>query len=480
MKAADNDQKQRIADIFRGAVRDEELAERLTAAFNKRYNQASVEKALELRNRQKGRTTREGQLSSAADIAAASMISDNGKTGMQAELYEEIDELSQAAGMSIPEATELVIRAHGGDPGRVLSKANINTLGSMDADWRRSKSGSGESNSSEVGQQWSAWDIITEIQTQVARGGGGIDKSHPVARFQRSRAIDEYYRELQTDYVSGSGEPGPDLNLDPGGEPRRVRHARDSIDARFGSGAYSQYMQDRKEMKAALDRLPSGEGFSMRGFRSGFRATERAFATLGHLTTDSLPALISGDSLDNVTANYRSFRSGLNREERENTRETRQVVNRVMVGQDLEVQALMGQEIETRYSLGRLSYELGESVVTEVATLGAMKAFTAARMSLKSMRAARASRAFSVLNSGKRLLTGLRYGRISRTAASVAQKMPTAIGTGIRKLGTSIAGNYRRLKASQMLVNGLIDGTKSVAIEQTVRTDLPLLIDIGQ
>ncbi|MCB1167967.1 MAG: hypothetical protein KDK33_17555 [Leptospiraceae bacterium] len=194
MKAADNDQKQRIADIFRGAVRDEELAERLTAAFNKRYKQASVEKALELRNRQKGRTTREGQLSSAADIAAASMISDNGKTGMQAELYEEIDELSQAAGMSIPEATELVIRAHGGDPGRVLSKANINTLGSMDADWRRSKSGSGESNSSEVGQQWSAWDIITEIQTQVARGGGGIDKSHPVARFQRSRAIDEYYR----------------------------------------------------------------------------------------------------------------------------------------------------------------------------------------------------------------------------------------------------------------------------------------------
>ncbi|MCB1167968.1 MAG: hypothetical protein KDK33_17560 [Leptospiraceae bacterium] len=191
-------------------------------------------------------------------------------------------------------------------------------------------------------------------------------------------------------------------------------------------------------------------------------------------TTESLPALISGESLDNVTAHYRAFRSGLNREEGEKTAETRQAVNRVMVGEDLEVQALMGQEIETRYSLGRLSYELGESVVTEVATLGAMKAFTAARMSLKSMRAARASRAFSVLNSGKRLLTGLRYGRISRTAASVAQKMPTAIGTGIRKLGTSIAGNYRRLKASQMLVNGLIDGTKSVAIEQTVRTDLPL------
>ena len=135
-KAADQGHEEnQILSIFIGAVRDEKLARKLAAQFSKRYGEASVAKLLDFRNRIKGRRSREGKLSSGADIAAAILPGDRG-VGMQKRLYQEIDELSATTGMSVEQATEQVIRAHGGDPGNALSAATMQSLAMMDADWQ--------------------------------------------------------------------------------------------------------------------------------------------------------------------------------------------------------------------------------------------------------------------------------------------------------------------------------------------------------
>ncbi|MBI41038.1 MAG: hypothetical protein CMF59_15675 [Leptospiraceae bacterium] len=142
-KAQEQGKKNEILGIFLGATRDEKLARVLADRFNQAMGQASVSKAIEIRNKSLNRTSREGQLSSAADVAAATLPADK-RAGMQRQLYIEIDELSQASGMSIEEATELVIRSYGGDSTNALSPGTMRTLKIMDQDWSDSHSLGGD------------------------------------------------------------------------------------------------------------------------------------------------------------------------------------------------------------------------------------------------------------------------------------------------------------------------------------------------
>lgn len=171
-KAAQEGHKEnQILSIFIGAVRDEKLARKLAAQFSKRYGEAAVAQSLELRNKSLNRTTREGRISSGADVAAATLPGGKG-AGMQKQLYQEIDKLSRTTGMSIEQATEAVIRAHGGDPARALSGETMQSLGMMDADWQAQNSLGASQPGYVVNQEWNnAMNAVFGTQQQSSSPG---------------------------------------------------------------------------------------------------------------------------------------------------------------------------------------------------------------------------------------------------------------------------------------------------------------------
>ncbi|MBU41998.1 MAG: hypothetical protein CMN76_02170 [Spirochaetaceae bacterium] len=459
-KAADQGHEEnQILSIFIGAVRDEKLARKLAAQFSKRYGEASVAKLLDFRNRIKGRRSREGKLSSGADIAAAILPGDRG-VGMQKRLYQEIDELSATTGMSVEQATEQVIRAHGGDPGNALSAATMQSLAMMDADWQSHQA---EMQSGFPESSPDLWETISAVQQGVQHGGdsAGVDRSHPIARYVRAEQMHKRYGDLRQKQFDSNYSifASPLVSADDAANVAAAnkRMLRESLNAQFGEGSYSEYMGYRKQMQARLAQLGYGDGFEAEGSDDGFDSRMRTLKSVGDLTLRSAGYLFNSKSWEQVRAEHNAYNMGLRRDARREELRLQHKVDRVMANQSIETRAILGLEIGRQYALGQRNYAIAEMATLDLATLGTMKAFSAGKWAFRGMTAARTGSNAHKLRIGIGAFNRFRKSRMASKIKSVAP--------GRAALSFAYRNKYT---LNSMAINGTTSGLTKIPLDMSM------------
>ncbi|MEQ8352681.1 MAG: hypothetical protein RH862_14430 [Leptospiraceae bacterium] len=458
-RTRDESGKQTVLDIFLGATRDEEKARKLARRFNEAYGKASVRKAIKVRSRQLGRSSREGKLSSAADVAAAEIVK-HGDRNIQEECYIEIDRLSQAAGMSVAEATELVIRKYGGDPTRVLSEQNLQNLGAMDKEWSDLMTGPAPDT---VGRQPGPWETFGAIQSGIKEGGDsvGVDSSHPLARIVRAKQMHKHYGAKKTEFLyQGTNIYAPAKVGQSHAYQLKERmrdRLRKSMNKRFGKGSYQEYLIYRKHMQEALDRYDLGEGFQAHGFKDRFKGTERFLKYWLREGIQRTKYLVNDKSWDQITREQKAFEARLDQKAADRKERLRAKIATVLKGNGLETGAILGAEIQTRYKRGMVHYEIAEMVTTELITLGAMKAFTAGKLAYRGYKAAR-------LGSNAHKL------RLGMGAFNKFRKSSMAARIGSTAPGRAILNKVYRNKytLNSMAINGATSGAAKIPLDMTV------------
>lgn len=458
-RTRDESGKQTVLDIFLGATRDEEKARKLARRFNEAYGKASVRKAIKVRSRQLGRSSREGKLSSAADVAAAEIVK-HGDRNIQEECYIEIDRLSQAAGMSVAEATELVIRKYGGDPTRVLSEQNLQNLGVMDKEWSDLMTGPAPDT---VGRQPGPWETFGAIQSGIREGGDsvGVDSSHPLARHVRAQEMDKKYRaQRQKDFVVNyliSNNPSISADQSADVIAAQERRQRKSMNEEFGAGSYSEYQGYRKEMVGRLSMLEPGERFYVEGYNDGFDARLRTLKSASDLTFRSMGYLFNSKSWDQVRAEHHAYNMGLRRDARREELRLQDKIDRVMANQSIETRALLGMEISRQYSRGQRNYALTEMAAMEVATLGTMKVFSAGKWAFRGMMAARTG------SNAHKLRVGI--GAFNRFRRSHIASKIKGVAPGRAALNFAYRNKYT---LNSMAINGTTSGLTKIPLDMSM------------
>ena len=458
-KAQDENRKQTTLDAMRGVLNDDKLAKKLARQFNKRYRLSAIKKILKMRNKQKGRTSREGKLSTAADIAAAESINQN-ERDIQGKRYQEIDNLSRAMGLSIAEATDLVIRAHGGDSMNVLSKQNMQNLSIMDKEWDDMQTG-GEGQS--VGQDWSIMEIFAAVKEGIEQGGdsAGIDWSHPVARSVRAGNMHKYYEELRVQMnLKGPdlyADSRPRMNLyDAQRKPRR-KVFRSRMNDRFGTGSYQEYLIYRQKMQKALDQLDIGDGFIAHGYTDNYRESIQFIKSKGHWVKEAAMVSLNYKSLKQARMDQAHYDRRLQARAVARMKALKNKAARLMQGKDLETQAVLQEEIQSQYKAGRILYEATEIVATELVTFGAAKALTVGKLAFRGARAARMGANASKLRFGIGAFNRLRK---SGLAAKIGSN---SVGRGVLK---QIYRNKYTLNS--MAINGTTSGLAKIPLDMTI------------
>jgi len=126
---------------------------------------------------------------------------------------------------------------------------------------------------------------------------------------------------------------------------------------------------------------------------------------------------------------------------------------------------------------GAMAYEATETAALMAGTFGTA-GLTMATTRTLTTRLLRKTVSRTLTRGGQRTLlrtlNRLKGAQIPQRLMFGMQKVPGVMGQGLRKTAELFGKGFQKMKMGQMLANGMIDGTKSVAIEQIVRKDLPL------
>ena len=457
-KAREENRKQTTLDVMRGLLRDEELAQKLAQRFNDQYAKTAVKKALEVRNRMKGRNSREGRLSTAADVAAAEIIN-QGHRDIQEKCYREIDSLSRAAGMSIAEAAELVIRKYGGDPKQVLSQRNMQNLSTMDQQWHENRTGAPGGS---VSSDWGFLELLGALQGDTGqRDSSGVDSSHPLARKVRAGQMHKYYEELRVQMNYSGLDLFQENKLGRGlyeqDQHRRRNWFRTKLDERFGKGSYQEYLIYREKMQAELDEYAFGQGFVAQGYSDEYRESVRFLKSLGYRAKETFLQQFNGKSLEQLTADIQRYDNKLDAKAAARKKALEAKIANAMQGKGLATRAVLAEEIQSQYRTGQVLYEASEIVATELVTFGAAKALSAGKLAFRGMQASKAGANAHKLRVGMGVFNKFRR---SGLAARI----------GSNSVGRAVLNQVYRNKytLNSMAINGTASGLTKIPLDMTI------------